>query len=469
MTGRNDCRPVFPIRNRTRREYRRINLSTLYWPLIAGVLAASAAVAEDTPLRYDITAGDRLIYERRVRTSSTEGAEPIDAYSEQVQIWGFESAGGETLMLLDQMRVEGNQGGETFAGLIRVNRRGQRQVPDETLARVQEIDSVFDLLPCLPPAYETQDTWETPPDHFGRVWCCTRVGRSPEHAGAVQVDFTEEDPTGVSKALGIARHGSFWFDPVAGHVVRLETEETDSLNGRRVESVTRLHERREVESGWRERRLLEMEQYRRTLRLSARMAEEISATPERAGEIISRAGRIWQELAAGIPNKTHSPFARIARSEHRRSVERLEHWRKRAETSLRWMGATAAQWSLQTPEGETLRSEKIRDRIVIEFFWRSDSPESLRSFEMLRRLQSELPPEGRRIVCLNMDGDVFAGRRAIDACGGGLTHVLAGPPIGAQAPAEVPIFRVLNRDAQVIAVYFGWQPFLARKLADLRP
>ena len=81
---------------------------------------------------------------------------------------------------------------------------------------------------------------------------------------------------------------------------------------------------------------------------------------------------------------------------------------------------------------------------------------------------AQLPADEFRVVCLNIDADVEAGRRAARLCGAGLNHALAGPPVGGEPPRELPVFRILDRDSRVLGVFFGWQPALGEKIAALR-
>ena len=195
---------------------------------------------------------------------------------------------------------------------------------------------------------------------------------------------------------------------------------------------------------------------------------QLAAEPERVEWILEHGERLWSELVLQIPGEQKSPLRRLARGQRALLAERAETYRERAELAGQWLGSSSAHWSLQTPEGETVRSEDLRDRFVVECFWRADSLWSLRSLATLRRLQEQLPADAFRIVCLNLDADVTAGRRAAEQCGGGLTHVLSGPPVGGKPPRELPVWRILDDRSTVVRVYFGWQPTLAGKILSLR-
>jgi hypothetical protein len=275
------------------------------------------------------------------------------------------------------------------------------------------------------------------------------------------VDFVLEDPTGVTEARGVTHRGAYWFDPQAGIVVRIESEWRDRSAKRRTLTATRLHTRLKQEPLWCQQRVIEADHFLRTLRLEDRLLDQVTSEPEQLDRVLPHIDQLWSELALGITRESQSPFRRLAQGQRALLAAGTPLYRERAQLARQWVGSSAAHWSLQTPEGKTIRSETVRDRTVIECFWSADSLPSLRSFEILRRAREQLPPEESRVVCLNVDTDVAAARQAIRLCGSGLTHVLSGPPVGGPLPRELPVFRILDRDSRVRAVYFGWQPALA--------
>jgi len=276
-----------------------------------------------------------------------------------------------------------------------------------------------------------------------------------------------EDPTGVADLRGISLRGAYWFDPQAKRVSRVETEQSDQHAQLRTLAVTRLHNRLQQDPLWCQRRVAEAEKFLCTLRLEHDLLDQITTEPTGLEQILAHVDRLWLELVTGMPPRPESPLRRLARAHRTLLARETARYRQRAALAREWLGAGAAHWSLQTPDNETIRSETIRDRYVVECFWSADSLWSLRCFEILRHLQRVLPAGEVRVICLNIDADVAAARRATRRCGAELTHVLAGPPLGGQAPRELPVFRVLDRNSRVLGVYFGWQPMLAEKVAAL--
>jgi hypothetical protein len=420
------------------------------------------------PLRYHLAVGDRLVYERRVRVSPLEEHTAPEYYTEQLQLWCLASENNEVLVLGDLVRRVDGQAETTHGGLFHVGPRGRRRFSSEMLARTEGLDPLFELIPILPPALQDEPVWLTEPDHFGRCWRCTRAASDPAADGLVRVDFVLEDPTGVADACRQTQRGSYWFDPQAGIVVRVESELQDRSAKRGTLSVTRLYTRLKLDPLWCAQRLEEANRFLCTLRLEDRLLDEIATQPDQIERILPRIDRLWSELIRGMRPEPGSPFRRLAQARRTALAGEAERYRQRAELTREWLGKLAAHWSLQTPDGDTIRSEAVRDRLVVEYFWSADSLWSLRSFQVLREIQERLPAEEFRVVCVNIDADVEAGRRVARLCGAGLTHVLAGSPVGGEPPRELPVFRILDRDSRVLGIYFGWQPALAGRIAALR-
>ncbi len=432
---------------------------------LAAVLYAAGAAAADPPLRYDLDVGERLVYERRVRVLPLDGDSVVQRYSQQLQLWCLASDLKEDYLLAELIHVAAQQTEPARGALFHIDHRGRRRFPDEILARVAGLDPLFELLPLLPAALESGPSWLTEPDHFGRCWRCTRA--PPADDGPTRIDFVLEDPTGVTEARAVEQRGAYWFDAQAGLVTRIETEWIDRHAQQRTLAVTRLHNRLKEDELWCQRRIAEADKYLCTLRLEDRLLAQVTAGPTSVEQILAHADRLWLELVTELPDRPESPLRRLARAHRMLLAKESGRYRERAALPREWLGAAAAHWSLQTPDGRTIRSEGMRDRYVVECFWSADSLWSLRSFEILRHLQKALPAEDVRVVCLNIDADVAAGRRAAQLCGGELLHVLAGPPVGGQPPRELPVFRLLDRNSRVLAVYFGWQPGLAEKISAL--
>ncbi len=439
-----------------------IGLAAVGLPAILGLVAPAGA---DPPLRYDFKVGDRLVYERRVRVLPLVGDSALQRYSEQLQLTCLARDLKEAYILAESVRLGDRHSEPARGALFHLDHRGRRRLSDEVLAHVAGLDALFELLPALPAALEPGPSWLTEPDHFGRRQRCTRA--APDADGLVRIDFTLEDPTGVAEALGSAQRGVYWFDPQLGVISRVESEWTDRHAQRRIQVMTRLHSRLKQEPLWCRRRIMEADKFLSTLRLQDRLLDRITAEPDRLEKILAHVDRLWSEMTMELPSRPESPLRRLARTCRTSSAQAADRYRERAALAQQWVGATAAHWSLQTPDGETVRSEALRDRFVVECFWSADSLWSLRALETLRRMRKELPADKFRVVCLNIDTDVAAARRAARLCGKELTHVLAGPPVGGAPPRELPVFRMLDRDSRVLGVFFGWQPALAEKISLL--
>jgi hypothetical protein len=433
------------------------------------ILLASPPAQAGPSLRYRLDVGDRLVYERHVQVVPLDGRAAPERYTEQLQLCCLSREREETLLLLaDLTRIANQQVQPARGAVFKLDRRGHRRFSNEVLVRVAELEPLFETLPILPRPLEADSTWLTDPDRFGRRWRCTRAAIARPAEGPVRVDFELADPTGAAEILGQAQRGSYWFDSQAGIVVRVESESSDRSANRRTLVVTRLHTKLKQDALWCERRIAETQRFLHTLRLEDRLLEQVVTEPARVEQILPHVERLWAELILDLSREPQSPLRRLAQGQRARLADELDGYREQAALARQWIGKEAAHWSLQTPDDETIRSETVRDRFVVECFWSASSLWSLRSFDMLRRLQEQLPAEDFRIVCLNIDADAAAGRRAARLCGAGLTHVLAGAPVGGEPPRELPVFRVLDRDSRVLRVYFGWQPALAERISALQ-
>lgn len=432
--------------------------------LVAAACAACWGTAQaQTPLRYDFSPGQRLVYERRASVQSLENGRPLSEHREQIQCWCLAKDLKEDFLLVELLRADEQKptAGRTTA--FNIDHRGQRRLSPEMAAQLEGCDPIFELFPMLPTALESADAWLTPPDHLGRRWSCRRLpGGTPD---AIRIEFTLSDPTGVAEFRRQAQHGIATFDGRVGCVSRLEIETTDQEAGRRVQAVTVLHARLATDEIWRRQRLQEWEKAQRVLRQHDRLLDGLwneRLQPEWAAAELER---LWSELEVELSGTRDNPLHRFARA--RLGLVRQDRPRllEQGEVVSHWLGARAAHWSLQTPEGRTLASESLRDRWMLEYFWSATSPESLRCFELLRQLGAELPPEKLAVVCINIDADAALAGRAIALCGGGLTHVLAGAPLDGTPPRDLPIYRLLAPDSRIHALYFGRRPDLARYIS----
>lgn len=429
---------------------------------VACILGPAAA---DSPLRYRFEPGQWLIYERQVRIEPLGIDLPPRRYTEQIQLWCLETREDDALLLVDVMRVVGNDMEPPRGVLLRIDERGQRRLDPETLRRVPEVAVALDLLPELDPALpDGQRYWLTAADPLHRSWRLTRSNAASEVAGGVIVEVQEQDPTGVTAALrrGLAE-GRLWFDPLRGRVTHLELTESDAHAAARTVSRVRLFEERSRPPEWLAARRPEAELYSRSLRSEDRLLDELTLEPERAERTLRGLDRLWLDTHASVADES-SPFRRLA--DARRQVLRdratllLEHSRRARDE----IGRPAAVWALPDRNGETLRSEQVRDRLCVEMEWRGDDAESLRMLPVLRAMRAGFSPRDLSIVAINTGPDLPEACRALTASEPGLVFLSAqrrGDP-----PRELPVIRVIAPDQRVRRYYLGWRPTLAD---DLRP
>lgn len=128
------------------------------------------------------------------------------------------------------------------------------------------------------------------------------------------------------------------------------------------------------------------------------------------------------------------------------------------------VGRPASSWALPAHDGETLRSEQLRDRLCVEMEWRGDDADSVRMLPVLRALRSAFPLKDLSIVAINTGPDLPEACRALAATETGLIFLSAqrrGEP-----PRELPVVRVIGPDQRVRRCFLGWRPTLGD---DLRP
>jgi len=423
--------------------------------LMAALLRVVAAQEHTTSLlRYAWRPGDHLVYERRVRIEPADGAGAPRTKRQQLQVWCLDRDTDGALLLLEVAHALGTTA-RCLGGLtLRIDDRGRKQIAPEWSGEIEAVEPLLDLLVEFGPAVQVEPTYLTQPDRYGRRYRCTPTGPDPRQHGLMRIDLVREDPTGVSALLGEQHRGSVWFDPRLRAVARAEFQSQDA--GGRRSSLARLYVQNPTPAAWRRRRKDELRQLLRTLRLEQRAYERLLAYPGDAPRALNDVQRYWEELLRSMPD-TSSPLRRIAEAHRRRRAAEAPAWRERARLAARWLNRQAADWSLPDLDGRLRRSEEFRDRPVLEVFWSTGSPESLRSFEVLRRLREAVPESALSIVCLNLDSDVSAARRAALTCGQGLPHVLAGPPVGADPPSTLPVLRLLNTEGRVVRVDFGWR------------
>lgn len=439
------------------------------------VLLASGHAAAAPPARYALTEGDWLTYEWRAESTRRDAATASDRVESHatIQVWCLGREGDEWLLLgLVTRRIDDVN--LAPRGLyFHVNERGVKRLPEECLSRGGDLDAVLDLFPECRPALMSSPTWTTTADIFGRRWVCTPPGDTAGDDPAVS--FRLDDSSGVSAALGMTVRGKYVFDRVRG-VLRESRQTIETPRDATAVSV-RLLRRNSVPAGWRLRRMTELDSFRRTLRMEDRYLASLEREPARAEAALARLGAIWIELlgefaaTGALDNPTggvavpRSPLMEMARGQRETLDVRRGLLRERARLASEWNGRRAPQWSLLDRDGQTVTSESTRDRPSLECFWRSDDLGSLRMMQTLGRLREHFPQDALRIVCINMDQESQAARRAADLCAGGFLHVFAGPPVGADLPAELPVCRLIEKDGRIVRVFVGWRYSLVEEVA----
>ena len=424
----------------------------------------AAIVQAQPPLRYNFQPGDRLVYQRSAIVASLETGAVEQQITDQIQIWCLERTDEDTLVLLDTRHFVNAKGEPVRGALFRIDSRGNRDMEAGMLTRISEMDAGFDLLPVLRAAMAPGPSWTTPGDVYGRRWHCERQSPDAERGGHIRVTFTVEDTTGVSEAIGEERFGTFWFDPRAGCVTRVESELRHRTAGVTVQAKIKLVERRSNSGGWAAQRVGEARTFLRTLGNEDRLLRDVLARPAEIDATVRHLNRLWSGLAAKPGPRANSPVRDIAAAQHYRVGASENSLRLAAARCRRWLGKRSIDWSLQDPDGETVRSAELRDQVMIECYWSADSLWGLRSLEMMRRLTAELAGKPVRIVLLNMDRDVELARWAIKSCGNDLKHVLAESLSTREPELDFPTVRVIDRKGVVRQVVIGWRPDIHAEL-----
>lgn len=434
--------------------------------LCAALGALGSPAAGESPLRYAIRPGDRIVYERAAVVASLETGAVQQRITDQIQVWCLDQQDQKRLVLLDLIHIVDGTIEPPRGAVLEIDARGLRDMSSATQTRIAEFDAAFDVLPVLRSNVDPQDEWTTPPDPFGRRWRCTLLGPDAQRDGHLKVAFNVADPTGVAGFLGEERFGTFWFDPSERIVSRVESELRHRTAGVTLQAKTKLRRRLSTERSWTLLRADEARQFLRTLENEDRLLRDVLNRPDHIDPTIRHVKRLWSGLTADAAGRDASPVRAVAASQQRRVASVEPSLREAAQRSARWLGRRAHDWSLQAPDGATLRSTELRDRPVVECLWSAESLWGLRALEMMRRLQGALGGRPVRIVCLNMDRDIALARRAIAACGDGLTHVLAESLAAHEEALDFPTVRLLDSDGVVRQVVVGWRPNL---YDELRP
>ncbi len=350
-----------------------------------------------------------------------------------------------------------------------VSRNGETSIPLEMVNDVANMPWMICLLPPLPPT-ELDQQWTSPADAMGDRWHGARAGRDASHANQPVMDFVRSDITGVQECGGASLRARIWFDETQRLVSQAGLEYIEAITHDQYTLTFHLSERQRRKPAWAAQRARELEAYIRALRLERYAVDDLtdsaaSAAPalQSAEKTFGRVARLWEEFDYRIAGQV-SPLAQLAASHRAGFVQRGDLMRQRARFAHECVAAPAAQWSLQAPGGQIIQSESLRNRPVLECLWRSDSEESLRTFETLRELRTAVPEAQLAIVCLCLDSDPSQLNRIAASCGHDLLQLHSGPPLSGQQPAEVPILRLLDTVSTTRFIRIGWRPGLAQEV-----
>lgn len=424
--------------------------------LCFATLAAPAA-AQTAP-RWSFRVGDRLIYERKAVVAALDTHAVREHVTDQIQIWCLEKRGDEWLLLVDLIRIVDGRTEPVRGAVLLIDDRGRRRIEPVMATRIADMDAAFDLLPELRPSLPPAQRWVTEADAFGRRWECIEHGPDAQREQQVRVTFALGDPTGVASFVGEQRSGTYWFDTQSTCISRLESELQHAAAGVIVQSKTKLHEIRHNEPGWAALRADEARRFLVALSNEERLLGDAVNRPADIELTAAKLTRIWSSLAADVNERMNSPFRPIALASQSRAMGSTALLREAARRSERWAGARAAHWSLTDPAGRRVQSAELRDRPTVELFWSADSLWGLRALESARKLQLGLGERPVRVICLNMDKDHARATRAIDACGAGLTHVLAESLSLTEPAMDFPTLRLIDAAGMIRFVHVGWRP-----------
>ena len=438
--------------------------------LVIHLLAGGSALAQ-ADLRYPFNIGDSFVHDLRLRVGNLQSPTAgVREYAYQLRGWVLERQEDVRTLLLELVRLNSEGRAETVGGgLVTLDSRGVLRVVPEFLPSVGEYDIALSFFPSGPHALNVDASWLTDPDLYGRQRRCTRIGPDAARDGAVRVDFSLVDPTGVSDVLKQSEIGAFWYDEKRGGLTRMESLSIDPAAGQRRELVALLRDHSTTNGAWIAKRRLELDRLTRSLRMQARIMKDLLRPGADADGLIRRADRIWSEFDYEFPGEQESPVRRLGGAARAAFAGRAEQLKARAALADQWVGRAATPWSLLNERGESVTSESLRDRATVECLWSAAVPGSLRMLETLRRLQQQIPDEALHIICMNVDADAQQAQRAIELAGAGLTHVLIGPPLGTAGPPELPLLRLIGRRGKVQALLAGWSPSVCDAIVEYLP
>lgn len=428
--------------------------------------ATVAAACTGDPLRYQFAVGDQLTYERRVQVTTLGDGPPLTRIVDQIQVWCLSRQGDESLLLIDLLRAVNEQAQPATGVLVYVEDCGRRRLPDVMPPRIAESDDLLAVVPVLRQTLQDQPRWLTDEDLHGRRWWCALNGHNEQSGGLLRVDYTAEHPYRTGEILGLSDSGRFWFDPKQGVIARVESRREERSADRRTESITVLRRREHRAAGWTARRAKEAEAYLRTLRHEDRLLDEIVSQPDQVEQKLTSLGRLWEARLSGLDPRANSPFERLIRARPAQLTGQTTRLRAQAAYARRWLGRPAAPWSLQTPTGQTLTSEQVRDGVTVECLWSSQSPGFAATLAALDAALAQLAGRQVRGAALNLDANIQHARRLIEKLPAELTHVLGESLRAVDQPPELPLVRVLDRQGVVRRLWFGWRASYADVVAE---
>ena len=419
-----------------------------------GLACAASASAQGIPTyRLDRA---HLTYERQA--TATRDVEPPRHTTEQIEILSLDVHEGRHLLLLSVAQHAGGQIVPTHAAVIEIDAYGRRHVPEVARTQLGPLEPVLELLPVLPTGAQDFTAWRTPLDLYQRRWSCVNRGADARYGHHFRVDYSVEEATGIDAALGRERTGNYWFDPVGGRVVRLETTIADRALGTHVKSVSTLRAFTTHSPGWCRRRAEEAQAFLRALAQEERLLQQLVTEPTTRDAVQEQLQRVWLGFRSDVEDGVGSPF-RVAADARRR------HWRTatatltaRAELGQRWMGQPVIPWTLQDASGQTLISEARRRGVVIECFWSGESAWGLRALDSFQRLGRGLPPELFTQIHYNTDFDLPRAVEVIRLATRAQPHIVGAPLLDADPLPEVPLVRVLDRGGVIRGAWIGWDP-----------
>ncbi len=434
---------------------------------LAGLLALGAAIAfaEDLP-RYEFRAGDVFVYEGKLEEISlSDGAATTTVRTATLTC--LEAGAQRAILLLEAEAGQNADGSASNRGLmLEIGQRGEARLLPEFAARTAGIDWALVLVPDLPSSVRLHDPWTTPADLLGRRWNCRLTGPDPARHSHLRIERRLVADDCIAAITAEMHEGTCWFNPAQQVLTRAEQRSTyPRARSRHLVELTLRGIQRRGES-WLRTRRFEAERFRARLRSEDRLIGEVVSAARAPELLVGDFQRLWVEYLAELGREA-SPFRTMAAAQ-RADASRYENLhREQAELARDWMARPAASWTLQSPEGSTLNSEAVRRRRTLEFFWSFDSRDSLRMFDVLRDLAEQTAPPRLSIVCLNVDSEYTRAQQAIETCASRLVHVLAGPPVGAELPSQLPVIRLLDEKNRVLRISFGFQPALAELVEPL--